>query len=159
MGAGRDEAAHSTCGSTRESGGAVTSGGLFVIASRAVFSPIQSSPNAQTPGAMVSGRGNGQVVTAVMENGGKTLKKKGSGGGRQDDAELAKSGSLLVGHDQKFESAAQAVTVADDGAQLDDIGSKREGKLERNNFTGLQLSAEGCSDAVLADFIGAAPVG
>src|SRR5580700_323131 len=159
MGAGPDEATRSTCACTRESGGAFTSG-LFVIASGAVFSPIQSSPSAQD--SRCDGKRARQWAGSYRSNrnGGKNTKEYGcSRGGRQDDAELAKSGSLLVGHDQKFESAAQAVTIADDGPQLDDIRSERNGQVEGNDFASLQLSAEGGSDAVLADFIGATPAG
>src|SRR5208283_4035118 len=45
------------------------------------------------------------------------------------------------------------------GPQLDDVGLKGYGKFQRNDFAGVQLTAEGGPDAILAEFIGSAPAG
>lgn len=77
---------------------------------------------------------------------------------RQYYAELVHDLPLLFGHDQKLESAAQAVTITHHGAELHGIGFERDGKLQGNNFAGLHLAAEGCADAIEAEFVGPAPV-
>ena len=66
---------------------------------------------------------------------------------------------LLLGYDEEFESAAQAVAIADDGAEFHELRRKGDGELQRYDFAGVQLAAEGCADAVLADFVGSAPAG
>ena len=105
---------------------------------------------------MVSGPGCPPIVTAVI----KVLrpKQKGSGGVRQQYADLAQRQLLLVGHDQKFESAPQAFAITHQGSYLHDVRRDRDGKLEGNNFASLQLTAEGRPDAVVAEFVGSSPV-
>jgi hypothetical protein len=105
---------------------------------------------------MVSGQGCPPIVTAVMEasNG---EKQKGSGSVRQHHADLMQYQLLLVGHDQKLESAAQAFAITHHGSQFHDVRRERDGKLQGNNFAGLQLTAEGRADAVQAEFAGSAP--
>jgi hypothetical protein len=83
--------------------------------------------------------------------------KKGSGGIGQHYADLVHNLLLIVGHDQKFESATQALVIAHHRAQLHDVRGERNRKLHRNDLAGLQLTAEGCTDAVLAEFVGSAP--
>jgi hypothetical protein len=66
---------------------------------------------------------------------------------------------VLVGENQKLESAAQAVAITRHGAQLHEVRRKWDGKLQGNNFAGLYLAAEGGPDAILAEFVGSAPAG
>jgi hypothetical protein len=84
-------------------------------------------------------------------------KQKSSGSVRQYYADLAQYQPLLTGHDQKLESTAQAFAIAHHGAQLHNVRRERDGKLQGNNFAGLQLTAESRSDAVLAEDTGSAP--
>ena len=58
------------------------------------------------------------------------------------------SSLLLIGHDQKLESTAQAVAVTHHRSHLHDVRRERDGKLQGNHFAGLQLPAESRSDAV-----------
>src|SRR5882762_4908745 len=104
---------------------------------------------------MVSGLGYPPLVTAVMGVSGP--KQKSSGGVRQYYADLVQHKLLLVGHNQKFESAAQAFAITHHGSQLHDVRRERNGKFQGNNFAGLQLTAEGRADAVLAEGTGSAP--
>ena len=76
----------------------------------------------------------------------------------QDYAKLVDGLPLLVGDDQKFESAAQAVAVTDNGSQLQEVRSEWDRKLQGNDLAVLQLAAEGRPDAVEAEFAGSAPV-
>ena len=97
---------------------------------------------------MVSGPGYPPLVTAVM----KVLrpKPKGLGGVRQHYAHLVECQLLLVGHNQKFESAAQAFAITHHGSQLHDVRRERDVKLQGNNFAGLELTAYGRPNAVLS---------
>ena len=104
---------------------------------------------------MVSGLGYPLIVTPVMKINGPT--QKGSGGVRQHDADLVQHQLLLAGHDQKLESAVQAFAIAHRGSHLHDMRRDRDGKLQGNNFAGLQLTAEGRADAVLAELAASAP--
>jgi hypothetical protein len=80
-------------------------------------------------------------------------------GVRQHHADLVQGQFLLFGQNEKFESAAQSVAIAHHGSQLDDVGLERDGKLEGNDLAGLQFTAEGRANAVLAEFVGSAPAG
>jgi hypothetical protein len=102
---------------------------------------------------MVSGRGVVPLVTGVME----IQSGKSSGSVGQHDAKLAQNQPLIVGHDQEFESAAEAFVIADDGAQPDDVGREGDGEIQGNDLARLQLTAECGADAVLSKFVGAAP--
>ncbi len=104
---------------------------------------------------MVSGLGYSLIVTPVMKANGTT--QKGSGGVRQNDADLAQHQLLLAGHDQKLESAVQAVAITHRGSQLHDVRRDWDGKLQGNHFADLQLTAKGRPNAVLAEFAGSAP--
>ena len=104
---------------------------------------------------MVSGLGYPLIVTPVMKVNGPT--RKDSGGVRQHHADLVQHPPLLAGHDQKLESAVQAVAITHHGSHLHNVRRDGDGKLEGNNFAGLQLTAEGRPDAVLAEFAGSAP--
>src|ERR1700688_3138878 len=104
---------------------------------------------------MVSGLGYPPLVTAVMGVLGR--KQKSSGGVRQHYTDLVQHQLLLAGHNQKFESAAQAFAITHHSSQLHDVRWERDGKLQGNNFAGSQLAAEGSPDAVLAEGTGSAP--
>jgi hypothetical protein len=106
---------------------------------------------------MVSGLGYPPLVTAVMGVLGR--KQKSSGGVRQHYTDLVQHQLLLAGHNQKFESAAQAFAITHHSSQLHDVRRERDGKLQGNNFAGSQLAAEGSPDAVLAEGTGSAPAG
>ena len=86
-------------------------------------------------------------------------KTENSGSVRQYHADLAQQQFLLVGHDQKLESAAQTVAITHHRSQLHNVRRERNGKLHGNNFAGLQRTAESRSDAVVAELIGSAPAG
>jgi hypothetical protein len=105
---------------------------------------------------MLSGPGYPPIVTAVMKVSNRE-EQKGSGGVRQHYADLTQHQLLLVGHNQKLESAAQASAITHHGAHLHDVRRERDGKLQGNNFAGLHLTAECRPDAVLAEFAGSAP--
>jgi len=66
--------------------------------------------------------------------------------------------SLLVAPDQALESVTQPIGVPNHGSNLDQVRRHREGKFQSDNFTRLQLTAQGRSDAVLAELAGSAPV-
>ncbi len=66
----------------------------------------------------------------------------------QDYAELAEDQALPFGDNEELESAAETFAVADDGAQLGDVGCDGNGKLEGDDFSGLHLTAECGADAV-----------
>ena len=104
---------------------------------------------------MVSGLGYPLIVTPVMQVNGPT--QKDSGGVRQHDADLVQHQLLLAGHDQKLESAVQAVAITHCGSHLHDVRRDWDGKLQGNNFADLQLTAESRPDAILAEFAGSAP--
>src|SRR5208283_4618502 len=85
--------------------------------------------------------------------GGPTL----GGGVRQDNANLTQQQPLLLGHNQKLESAAQTFAVTRHSSQLHLVRRERDGKLHGNNFAGLKLAAEGRPDAIQTEFAGSAP--
>src|SRR5208282_4020065 len=84
--------------------------------------------------------------------------KSCSGNVFQYKADLAQYFPVLAAHDQQLESAAQAVAITHRGSHLQDVRRERDGKLQGNNFAGLQLTAEGRPEAVLAEFTGSAPI-
>src|SRR5271169_5334311 len=96
---------------------------------------------------MLSGQGCPPIVTTVMKVC-QWARRKRSAGVRQHNADLAQQKPLLVGHDQKLESAAQTVAITHHGSNLDDMRRERDGELQGNNFADLQLAAEGRPDAV-----------
>ncbi len=65
----------------------------------------------------------------------------GSGIIRQHHTDLVQGEFLLVGENEKFESAAQSVAIAHDGSQLDDEGLERDGKLQGDHLARLQFTA------------------
>jgi hypothetical protein len=65
--------------------------------------------------------------------------------------------TLFVIHDQKFESVPQSFVVSHYGSNLDRVRWEREGEFQGNNFSSLQLTAQGCPEAILAEFAGSAP--
>ena len=107
---------------------------------------------------MVSGPGNLQVVTGVMKIF-KMGKQNRSGSVCQDYADLMQGQLLLLAHYQKLEAAAQAVAITHHSSQLDEVRRERYGELQGDNFAGLQRAAQSCSDAILAELVGAAPAG
>src|SRR5260370_31637164 len=60
---------------------------------------------------------------------------------RQNFAGAEESFALAVGHNKKFESAAQAVATANNGSHLKKIGRNGNRELQRNHFTHFQFRA------------------
>ena len=56
-------------------------------------------------------------------------------------------------------SVAEALAVADDGADFDGIGREGQGNFESDDLAGFEASGERGADAVLAHFGGASPAG
>ena len=67
--------------------------------------------------------------------------------------------ALAVVEGEEFESVAQALAVADDGADFDGIGRKGQRNFKSNDFAGFEASGESGADAVLSHFGGASPAG
>jgi hypothetical protein len=60
---------------------------------------------------------------------------------------------------EEFETVAQALAVADDGADFDGIGRQGQGNFEGDDFAGFKAAGEGGPDAILAHFGRASPAG
>ena len=69
---------------------------------------------------------------------------------RRMPAEVALSFSRL--ESEEFESVAQALAIADDGAHFNGIWSKRQRNFQSDNFTGFEAACESGSYAVLSHF-------
>jgi hypothetical protein len=65
--------------------------------------------------------------------------------------------ALGVAEGQEFEAVAQALAVADDGANFQRVGAEGQRHFERDDFAGFELTGESCADAILAKFGGASP--
>src|ERR1035437_5680186 len=67
--------------------------------------------------------------------------------------------ALAVVEGEEFESVAEALAVADDGADFDGIGRKGQGNFQSDDLAGFEASRECGADAVLAHFGGSSPTG
>lgn len=65
--------------------------------------------------------------------------------------------ALSVVEGEEFESVAEALAVADDGADLDGIGREGQRNFESDDLAGFEAAGESSTDAVLAHFCGASP--
>ncbi|SPE28494.1 hypothetical protein SBA2_40056 [Acidobacteriia bacterium SbA2] len=67
--------------------------------------------------------------------------------------------ALAVVEGEEFESVAQALAVADNGADLDGIGREGQRNFESDDLAGFETAGEGGTDAVLTHFGGTSPAG
>ena len=88
------------------------------------------------------------------ETGGEVL-----GLGGEVVADAADGVALLIVQGEEFESVAEALAVADDGADFDGIRSEGQRNFESDDFAGFEAAGESGADAVLAHFGGASPTG
>jgi len=64
-------------------------------------------------------------------------------------ADAADGISLSFVEGEKFESVAQALAIADDGADFDGIRSKRQRDFESDDFAGFEAAGKSGANAVL----------
>ena len=72
-------------------------------------------------------------------------------------ADALDSVALAIVEGQEFESVAEALAVAHDGADFDGIGGEGQGNLESDDLARLEAPRERGADSVLAHFGGSSP--
>jgi len=77
--------------------------------------------------------------------------------GREVLADAHDGVALAVVEGEEFESVAEALAVANDGADFDGIGRKGQGNFQSDDLAGFEAAGKGGADAVLAHFGGASP--
>lgn len=65
--------------------------------------------------------------------------------------------ALGIAEGKEFESIAEPLAVAHDGADLDGIGSKGQRDFESDDLAGFEFAGESGTNAILTDFGGASP--
>ena len=74
-------------------------------------------------------------------------------------ADTADGFALRFAERKELETVAQALTIADDGADFQRIRTEGQRNIERYNLAGFQFAGERCADAILTHFSGASPTG
>ncbi len=67
--------------------------------------------------------------------------------------------ALGFAESKELETVAQALTIADDGADFQRIRTEGQRNIERYNLAGFQFAGERGADAILTHFSGASPTG
>src|SRR6476620_7610394 len=78
---------------------------------------------------------------------------------RQVFADTLDGVALVIVQGEEFESIAESLAVANDGADFDGVRSERQRDFKRDDFSRLEAAGEGCADSILAHFSGASPAG
>src|ERR1700722_4132938 len=67
--------------------------------------------------------------------------------------------ALGIAEGEEFETVAEALTIADDGADFQGIGAEGQRNVEGNDFATFEFSGEGGADTILTEFSRASPTG